>query len=314
MTAKFVIDAIVIAMFDTSDIMMFSTDRFGAAFAVPGIVTIGPNFKLFGRLEGQATLGVNFESRVKLAEWDIRQTYPVANGDWDPEASKTPDKNGTQCVLEPDFEYGITLKGHLTAHVKPTITFGIDFNKDFIPIDSCAVNLVADGHVTFHAELKVNSESSFCYGIDAGADLYATIDAPSELKWALPSSPFPVVPIDDVQIYPTGNQPACIDLSEKRDFNGDHLEGNESAPPLRQSRRRRSMMLDDNKGHFNALGKTAQVYGPLVPRLDDLNCPGAIDVDDIPPCPLCGEDDGEGLKKRADSCWLDPYSTGSRCP
>ncbi|EMD68575.1 glycoside hydrolase family 18 protein [Bipolaris sorokiniana ND90Pr] len=286
--ATFVIDAAVTAMFDTGDIMMFSADKFGAAFAVPGIVTIGPNFKLFGRLEGQATLGVNFESKVKLAEWDIRQTYPVANDEWDPEASKTPEKKGTQNVLEPEFDYGLTLEGHLTAHVKPTITFGIDFNKDFIPIDSCAVNLVADGHVTFHAELKVNSESSFCYGVDAGADLYATIDAPSEFSWALPKSPFPIVPIDDVQLYPTGDQPACIDLSRKRDSG-------------------------HSRNTTSELAKRAKVYGPLVPRLEGLNCPGAIDVGDIPPCPLCGDDDGESLEKRADSCWLDPYGKGVSC-
>lgn len=56
-SAKFVMEAAVTAHFDTNDILMFSADKFGAAFAVPGVVTIGPNFKLFGRLEGEATIG-----------------------------------------------------------------------------------------------------------------------------------------------------------------------------------------------------------------------------------------------------------------
>ncbi|KAI4667567.1 uncharacterized protein J4E79_002256 [Alternaria viburni] len=311
--AKFVIDAAVTAMFDTGDIMMFSADKFGAAFAVPGIVTIGPNFKLFGRLEGQATLGVKFESKVKLAEWDVRQTYPVANNDWIPDASKTPKKKGTQNVLDPEFEYGVTLEGYLTAHVKPTITFGIDFNADFIPIDSCAVNLVADGHVTFHAELKLNSDSSFCYGVDAGADLYATIDAPSEFDWALPSTPYPIVPVDDVQIYPSDNSPACIDLSKRRAVDDVPTIVNASARLERRSGDPMSIAQDESKhdrGHFQ---KRAQVYGPLVPRLDGLNCPGAIDVGDIPPCPLCGDDDDETVSKRAESCWLDSYAKGPTC-
>lgn len=64
-------DGVVTAFFDTGDVMLFSADKFGAAFVVPGIVIVGPNFKLFGQLEGSATLGVNFESRVKLADWDI---------------------------------------------------------------------------------------------------------------------------------------------------------------------------------------------------------------------------------------------------
>lgn len=56
-TAKFIVDGAITASFDTDDILLFSADRFGAAFAVPGILTVGPNFKLFGRLEGAATLG-----------------------------------------------------------------------------------------------------------------------------------------------------------------------------------------------------------------------------------------------------------------
>lgn len=94
-TARFVVDGSVTAFFDTCDVMLFSADKFGAAFAVPGIVTIGPNFKLYGQLEGSATLGVNFESRVKLADWDIQQTYPVANEKWDPKATDEPSKDGT---------------------------------------------------------------------------------------------------------------------------------------------------------------------------------------------------------------------------
>jgi chitinase len=63
--------------------------------------------------------------------------------------------------------------------VKPTVTFGINFNKSLLDINSCAVNLVADGYMIFYAEAKSGSGgSSFCYGINAGADLYATIDAP----------------------------------------------------------------------------------------------------------------------------------------
>ncbi|KAJ3578860.1 hypothetical protein NPX13_g1706 [Xylaria arbuscula] len=311
--AKFVIDAAVSAFFDTGDVLMFAADKFGAAFSVPGIVTIGPNFKLFGRLEGQATLGVNFESRVKLAEWDVRQTYPVANDEWDPEASKSPKKDGTQSVLDPEFEYGLALEGHLTAHIKPTITFGINFNEDFIKIDSCAVNLIADGHVTFHADLKAGSGgSSFCYGIDAGADLYATLDAPDAFKWALPESPFPITSIDDVQIYPTEGD-ACIDLSAKRDAKLQYLDANATTPLFARSEPVLPL-LEDGSSRYSVIGKRAKSYGPLVPRIDGLTCPGQLDTDDIPPCPLC-EDDGaeDPLRKRAESCWLDPYSTGAKC-
>ncbi|GAW17905.1 hypothetical protein ANO14919_073740 [Xylariales sp. No.14919] len=311
--AKFIVDAAVTAFFDTGDVLLFSADKFGAAFSVPGIVTIGPNFKLFGRLEGQATLGVNFESQVKLAEWDVRQTYPIANDDWDPEASKSPKKDGTQSVLDPTFEYGVSVEGHLTAHVKPTITFGIDFNQDFIKIDSCSVNLIADGHVTFHAELKVGSESSFCYGVDAGADLYATLDAPDAFKWALPKSPFPIGAIDNVQIYPTKSEDACIDLSTKRDAGLQFFDTNATTPISTRSEPNLAL-VEDGSSQYSVIGKRAKSYGPLLPRIDGLSCPGAVDVGDIPSCPLCGEEE-DALGKRADeACDIDPYAKGTRCP
>lgn len=302
-TAKFVMNAAVTARFDTGDITLFSADKFGAAFSVPGIVVIGPNFKLLGRLEGEATLGVNFESQVKLAQWDIRQTYPATNGDWDPEATGDPNKSGTQNLLEPQFQAGVRLDGHITAHVKPTISFGINFNQDFIPIEPCAVNLIADGHVTFHASLQGGtSGTSFCYGIDAGADLYATIDAPEAFKWALPVSPFPIWPFDTVRIWPRGSQPSC------RAAGSPERRALEISVPTNTTQKL-----------INRLGKRAQVYGPLVPRLVGLSCPGSTDLSDIPECPLCGSDSEESSSKlkRGDDgpvCHLDPYATGERCP
>ncbi|XP_014561636.1 hypothetical protein COCVIDRAFT_11746 [Bipolaris victoriae FI3] len=203
---KFVINAAVTAMFNTSDIIMFFTNKFRAAFVVPSIITISLNFKLFGRLE-------------------------------------------------------------------------------------------ANGYITFYVDLKVNSESSFCYGVDAGVDLYVTIDAPSEFSWALPNSPFPIVPIDDVQLYPTGGEPACIDLSKKR--GSEHDSSNMQT--AHASRRRSSITQGKSRNTTSELAKRAKVYG-------------AIDVGDIPPCPLCGDDDRESLEKRADSCWLDPYGKGASCP
>lgn len=306
-SAKFVVDGAVTAFFDTGDVMLFSADKFGAAFSVPGIVTIGPNFKLYGQLEGQATLGVNFESRVKLADWDIQQTYPVANDDWDPEAIADPSKDGTQSMLDPEFDYDLSLSGHISAHVKPTVSFGIEFNQDFIPIDNCAVNLVADGHITFHAEGNTGSSgTSFCYGVDAGADLYATLDAPSAFSWALPKSPFPIVPIDDVQLYPEGNSPACWTP-----------DGNNKSTRSIKRQSNVTMSMLNTLIEPKALSKRAKVYGPLVPELDGLGCPDdSIDVGADGPCPYCTGDvsDSDMTKRDEDSCWFDPDITEERCP
>ncbi|RGP78609.1 glycoside hydrolase family 18 [Fusarium longipes] len=312
--AKFVVDAAVTAEFDTDDVLMFSADKFGATFTVPGIVTLGPNFKLYGRLEGEATLGVNFESQVKLAEWDVQQTYPVENEDWAPEAETKPKKDGTQNVLEPEFEYGVSLSGYLSAHIKPTITFGIDFNEDFVSLDSCSVNLVADGHVTFHAEAETGSKGSkFCYGIDAGASLYATLDAPDSFSWALSKSPFHIGSTGERQIYPTSGEQTCI------------TPGSKSSRSLRK--RSRSRLEDSStvaKSSVNGELRKREIYGPLVPRIDGLVCPGDSDLGRVLKCLECLNDDDtynqdSDKEKRDDedlgTCWLDPDRTGeAACP
>ncbi|KAL2752063.1 glycoside hydrolase family 18 protein [Sodiomyces alcalophilus JCM 7366] len=293
--AKFVVDAAVTAYFDTGDVLMFSADTFGAAFSVPGLVTIGPNFKLFGRLDGRATLGVHFESKVKLAEWNVYQTLPVIDEDWEPDVFDEAQKSGTQ-PLEPAFEYGVAVSGHLSAHVKPTVTFGIDWHSNFASLESCAVNLVADGHITFHAEAEAGSSGSrFCYGIDAGADIYATVEAPDMFSWALPESPFMIMPFDDVNIYPgsRGGEVCSTSGSRKllRRDGGDVLESD--------------------------AGRRSMKYGPLIPRIDGLKCPGDVDLDDIPSCEACeGGTNSNALRKRDDeTCWLDPYrSKEESCP
>ncbi|KAI6592857.1 hypothetical protein MCOR07_006633 [Pyricularia oryzae] len=88
--------------------------------------TIGPNFKLMGRREGDATLGVSFEATAKLAEWDTRQTYLAENDEWVPKSDKNPKNDGTHVLKAPEFNWDFTLNGHVTAHVELTITFCID--------------------------------------------------------------------------------------------------------------------------------------------------------------------------------------------
>lgn len=290
--SKFIVDAAVTAHFDTGDVLMFSADTFGAAFTVPGIVTVGPNFKLYGKLEGKATLGVNFETKVKLAEWDVYQTFPVIDKNWEPSTFEDADKSGKQ-VLEPEFKYGVSASGHITAHIMPTITFGIDWNKKFASLDSCSVDLVADGHVTFHAEAEAGSSGNrFCYGIDVGADLYATVDAPDMFSWALPKTPFMIMEANDVTIYPGGVKNELC-----------------TSPATKTNRRRDSTFRQERVNRTSLLSKRATRYGPLVPQIDGLFCPGETELGDIPPCMRCS-DAAVALEKRdGESCPI-PDSSG----
>ena len=81
--ATFEISAVVSASF-LGETVLVSADKFGATFSVPGVVTIGPNFKLVGAVEGGLTLAGDFKTQVKLVDWDVRQTFPAANDKWEP--------------------------------------------------------------------------------------------------------------------------------------------------------------------------------------------------------------------------------------
>ncbi|KAI0905820.1 glycosyl hydrolases family 18-domain-containing protein [Ustulina deusta] len=282
-SAKFTADAVTTARFYSGDKQLFSADQFGAAFAVPGIVTIGPNFKLLGAVKGELTLGAYFEANVNLAEWNIRQTYPDQGADWDPESEATPNRDGTQELLSPEWMYGVSASGSVELHVKPTITFGVDFNKNFINTDGVNVNLVADGWIRFHADANHGGDSSddqstsFCYGIDAGADLYATVNAPSFKGWTLAKSPFPIASSDPIQIVPN----TCPIVS-KRDL---HI-GVGSDVALLTSRRHLTEGLAVRA--IDSLEKRSQTFGPII-RLD-IQCPVGNDGGGTSPgpCPLCG--------------------------
>jgi chitinase len=149
---------------------------------VPGIVRVGPVFTLAGLLEAQVTFAGHMESKVELASWNVRQTFPGQGDDYAPtEMGGAPDRTGTDKIGKPSFDYSVSAKGDITAHLKPTFSFGIKFEPTW-KVNPCQVQLVADGWVRLYAEAQSSTKDPNCpftYGIDVGADLYARVDAPS---------------------------------------------------------------------------------------------------------------------------------------
>ncbi|KAL9118258.1 MAG: hypothetical protein Q9187_005199 [Circinaria calcarea] len=297
-TSKFNIDAIATAMFTSGDVELLAADKFGVGFTVPGILTIGPNFKLVGAIEGGITARANFEARVKLAKWDVKQTFPDVNPDWDPAATANPDRDGTDKIGEPQFDASVSAEGYIKASIKPIINFGIDFKPTFLDVASCTVSLVGDGHVTLYAEGSSGTgETSFCYGATAGADLYASVQAPEVFGWKLSKPRFDI-----------GSSPA-IDIVPKKCPIGSRDLSEISSTPYEISNPN-SSSLEPWKESFNdyRLARRAQVYGPPdIFKLKKLGCPGGTTSGDFP-CPLCNNGLGDSafrLMARAD---------GGSCP
>ncbi|KAL8694715.1 MAG: hypothetical protein Q9224_003515, partial [Gallowayella concinna] len=198
-SATFTLDAVGKAKFETGDIEIAGLENFpGATFGIPKLLTVGPNFKLFGAVDAEVTLSGHLESRVQIAAWDIQQTYPDQGSEWDPKGLSDPNRDGTgsfEGLKQPTFDYSVTATGQLTAHLKPTFEFGIVFDKMW-NVDSAKVDVVADGWVRLKAAAGVSSSGScpFTYGIDVGADLFATVSAPKAFGWAPRSFPIASLP------------------------------------------------------------------------------------------------------------------------
>ncbi|WPH03961.1 glycoside hydrolase, protein [Acrodontium crateriforme] len=188
-TATFTLDALGRATFGR-DMELLNLGNFpGATFGIPNLVTVGPNFRLLGRVDAEITLAGHLESRARIASWDVQMTFPAANNDFMPQQTTdsklTLDGTGDfQGLSKPTFDYSVEATGRLSAHIKPTIEFGIIFDKRW-GISNAAVQLVADGSVAVSATAGTQGDCPFTYAVDVGARMYTHVDAPN-FGWNIP--------------------------------------------------------------------------------------------------------------------------------
>ena len=203
-SATFIFDAVGRAKFDTHDVELLGLEKFpGATFGIPKLLTVGLKFKLYGAVDASVTLSGHLEFRIQIATWDIQQTYPDQGADYDPKALSNPNRDCTgsfQGIQQPSFNYAVTAAGQITAHLKPTFEFGIVFDKIW-RVDPARLAVVADGWLRTNAVARKASSDDcpFSYGIDVGADLFTTVEAPSAFRWASRKFPRASVPAKAIE-------------------------------------------------------------------------------------------------------------------
>ncbi|CCD44019.1 hypothetical protein BofuT4_P062290.1 [Botrytis cinerea T4] len=264
--ALFMIDALVSAQYDTGDVELFGLENFGATFAIPGIVTVGPNFKLYGSVNFDLSLSGQFEAHVALADWDTQLAFPDQESDADPKSTDSPGTNGTQEVSKPTIDWSVNTNGQITAHVKPVASFGIDFNSNFISVPSTTINLVAGGWVTAYASAVYSStDADFCYGASVGASLYVSLDVPPPLQWALPGG---------VSQYPLWSSPQHAIIEQTCS----------ATEPNTTSHTKRDLLDEESYGSAadfpynreSRLNERSVTVGPLL-RMPTLSCPSSAE-------------------------------------
>ncbi|OJJ03024.1 hypothetical protein ASPVEDRAFT_134350 [Aspergillus versicolor CBS 583.65] len=313
--AKFELDAVASLTYSTGDIKLLGLDDFpGATFRVPGVVTIGPNLAVYASADASLVVAGHLEAAVTLASWEIQQTYPQ-NDDHPPQALDQPDREA-KTVGKPTFDASVSANGEIAIHLKPTVTFGIVFD-DRWKVDRCTVDLVLDGYVIGHAEAEwsLNGDNScpFRYGIDAGSNIYAQLEAPDLFGWG-GSHRVTLASVPRKQITP----PTCPSGDTKmiRRWIGDDTSNSTQTDGL--SPEAAFPAIHNIHGKRDTL-----TLGPLVTIPDSfLKCPG--DDSGSSKCEMCsmyGTDDSRteksiSLSRRQDdggSCPLYPPGDNAPC-
>lgn len=183
--AVFTLSAHPKARFESGDFELANIPFPGAGFRIPKLLAVGPTFRLTAAAEAEVALAGKLEARVQIAAWDVQQTYPDQNPEWNPKSLSQPLRNSDRNGLsEPEFDFSVVASGQLTAHLKPAVTFGIMFDEAW-KIGAAKAEVVADGFVRVYAQAELSSSGGcpFKYGLDAGARLIARAEAPSAFSW-----------------------------------------------------------------------------------------------------------------------------------
>ncbi|KAK4108057.1 glycoside hydrolase family 18 protein [Canariomyces notabilis] len=185
----------------------------GASFKIPGIVTIGPEFKLVASVEGRVAVDADARVDFDVAKWDYSQRYPADNEahiDPDKDEPDTPtfatsNKQGNETIK---FNWQVTAEGIIEMHLIPLVSFGIVFNPKW-EVPSTAAELGVDTYLRVHGDAAVGGAQDFqaCLASEAGYELYARITAPTlfgvdlNRRWSLYD--------DEVSIF---RSPGCPNL------------------------------------------------------------------------------------------------------
>ena len=278
------------------------------------LLLVGPNMAVYASADAILTVAGHLESQVKIASWEIEQVYPQT-AEYPPKAVTDPNRDGTQALGVPTFDWSVSAHGEISLHLKPTVTFGIVFD-DRWKVPRCSVDLILDGYVIVYADAAISSGQGaqpcpFTYGVDGGFDLYAQLTAPETFNWGT-GARLSLAGVPRAQLLPN----ACPGASSsarlaRRDYMSI-MGVNESRalqlPDSESLLEHHSMapMLSSAVGSIDMHQKRDTfTVGPLLTIPDSwLSCPGSPINSSIVDCPLCssnGSPEDQELRRRGDS-------------
>ncbi|KAI0572128.1 Glycosyl hydrolases family 18 protein [Pyrenophora tritici-repentis] len=271
-TATFTLEALIRVSYESGEKTILTLPFPGATFRVPGIVTIGPSVRVAGEFNAALTLSAEIETKVDLADWEVRQTYPAAEKDYEPkmiEKLDSGDSGNENGLLEPQFYAAIGAVGKAEAHLRAIAEFGIRFDERW-DVDAATAGVVADGYVRFEVGVGKSTEATcpWTYGLTLGAKLYAEVNTPSQFGWGKKTWDLPGS--GEVAIIPGGK---CPDLRTGQPTKRDLLWASQNGTIFNESPYQESEI---GSAILHRLGKRANVVGPPFHiDLQNLLCPAS---------------------------------------
>ncbi|KAI1172269.1 carbohydrate-binding module family 18 [Nemania sp. FL0916] len=231
----------------------------GASFKIPGIATIGPQMTIEGAIDASLAVAGTIETKLQIANWDVRQVVPDANGeeykpkeigDGDPSLDRTGDFDG---IKKPEFYAGVQVQGDVTAKLSVAAEFGVRFDQKW-GVDPAAAAMVGEATVMAKLGAGISTQDTcpFTYGLDVGARLYARVQAPQNFKW--PGAEYDLTPRWNKEIIKGGTCPDLGAIPSKREVGTPVPISNISESTLSPA-----VSMKQDRSH---LQKRGSVYGP----------------------------------------------------
>ncbi|KAK8091452.1 hypothetical protein PG997_001813 [Apiospora hydei] len=171
--------------FSTGQIELFGMENFASPFNAPGIITVGPNFRVLGELKGVLSIHTDAHYQLDVVNWDYAQRYPNDNNDVESGLSlnnmeKAVGGAGLDDNKRSAFTWDVAARGDLTVTISPIVELGIIWNRKW-RVQDTKIALQLNSYATLYGTAAVGSttDANFCYGALAGCELFAQVTAPA---------------------------------------------------------------------------------------------------------------------------------------
>ncbi|RMD39440.1 hypothetical protein DV735_g5689, partial [Chaetothyriales sp. CBS 134920] len=270
--AVFTLDALMKMDWDSEEFTIVPLPIPGGTFNIPGIVKIGPSLDLNARFKAGISMAGRIEARASIADWEIRQTFPVQTDDYKAKELDGPNRTFDDDDLSgPSFDASVVADGYAEVHLIPSLVFGIQWHKQW-NIDNTDVKLQADtyGRIRAHSDI-VGGGCAFGYAVDAGVELIASADVPEVFQWK--PQPFRFGGLE-ARVIPRGTDNQYLCLTEANAKRATDV----SVRNFSATSRRPSLLA-------SGLRKRLVPYGPILslPRVEQL-CPSKGGTEDPVDC------------------------------